>query len=287
MFRDLDDTLRNILDDPAAPDELETADVSFEMPDKNFAPNQRTLNLFLYEAHENRELRDPVPIIEKVGDTYIRRRPPLRVDCSYMVTAWSNQTGAQRVAEEHRLLSQALLWLSHFPIIPPKYLPAVWKNPDELNYQPFPLPMWVGQMNGVKEPGEFWTALEQPPRPSLNLMVTIAMDLGVEVPEGPLVITKDMRLLQKNKPTTQERWFQIGGTIFAAISPPNEVSGAQVRLVERNQTVVTDAQGRFTFTLLLAGNYTLEVSKVGFTTTTKNIVVPGASLDAYDVVLAP
>jgi hypothetical protein len=85
----------------------------------------------------------------------------------------------------------------------------------------------------------------------------------------------------------QERWFQIGGTVSEAFSPPSVVSGAQVRLVERDQTTVTDDQGRFTFTLLLAGNYTLEVSKSGFTTSTKSITVPGASPDAYDVVLAP
>jgi hypothetical protein len=287
MFSDLDDTLRNILTDPAAPDELETADVSFEIPDNNFTPNQRTVNLFLYEVHENRELRDPAPITELVGNSFVRRRPPLRVDCSYMVTAWSNQTRAVRVAEEHRLLSQALLWLSRFPIIPGRYLPAEWKDQANPKFQPFPLPMWVGQMNGVKEPGEFWTALEQPPRPSFNLLVTIAMELGVESPEGPPVITKDMRLMQKDKPATQEEWFQIGGTVFAAISPPNEISGAQVRLVEKDQTAVTDDQGRFSFTLLLGGNYTLEVSKAGFTTATKNIVAPGASSDAYDVVLAP
>ncbi|MCI0391852.1 MAG: Pvc16 family protein [Acidobacteria bacterium] len=281
MLSDLDATLTAILDDSATPTELRNAEISFEPPDRLFNPPQATVNLFLYEVLENRVLRDPVPIIEKIGGVFVRRQPPLRADCSYMITSWGTGTGPTRIAQEHRLLSQALLWLSRFPIIPDRFLQGSLVNP------PFPHPTMVAQMNEGRNLGEFWTALGQSPRPSFNLLVTIAMDLGVEVPEGPPVITKDMRLLQKDKPATQERWFQIGGTVFEAFSPPSVVSGAQVRLVERRQTAVTDDQGRFTFTLLLAGNYTLEVSKAGFTTTTKSITVPGASLDAYDVVLVP
>ena len=281
MFRDLDDTLTSVLDDPTGPAELVGADVNFEIPDDTFNPQQPTVNLFLYDVHENRELRDPVPIIENVGGVFMRRRPPLRVDCSYMVTAWDNSSGATRVANEHRLLSLTLLWLSRFPIIPDVYLRGSLVNP------PFPHRTEVALGDDSKSLGEFWTALKRAPKPSFSLSVTLAMELGVEIPEGPPVATKDMRLLQKGKPATQEQWFQIGGTVIAAGSPPNGISGAEVVLVERGQTATTDAEGRFTFTLLRAGNYSLQVSKVGFTSTTKNIVVPGASPDAYDVTLAP
>lgn len=36
MFQDLDTVLKNILIDPAAPDELRNADVRTETPDRNF-----------------------------------------------------------------------------------------------------------------------------------------------------------------------------------------------------------------------------------------------------------
>lgn len=283
MFRDLDDTLKKILDDTEAPAELKAAEVSFELPDKAFAPEQPSVNLFLYEVHENRELRDPEPIIErdKVSGTFVRRRPPLRMDCSYMVTAWSNDTGPIRVANEHRLLSQALLWLSRFPIIPGKYLVGSLVDP------PFPHRTEVALMNGSKSMGEFWTALGQPPRPSFNIVVTIAMELGAQAPEGPPVVSKDIHLLVKDQPSTEQRWFQIGGKVFESADPSKLIDGAQVRLVEKDQTVMTNAQGQFGFTELPAGNYTLEVSKAGFANLSKNIAVPGASLDAYDAGLAP
>ena len=281
MFRDLDDTLTQLLNDVTAPPELVAADVSFELPDRNFNPAQSTVNLFLYDVHENRELRDPVPIIERVGDTYVSRRPPLRVDCMYMVTAWSVGTGPVRTAAEHRLLSQSLLWLSRFPTIPPVYLQGGLVNP------PFPHPTMVAQLNGRQGLGDFWTALGQPPRPSFTLLVTIAMELGVQEPEGPPVITKDMRLRQTDAASPGDEWFQIGGTVFEAANPDHRLGGAEVLLMERNQTSTTNDQGQFTFSLLAAGSYTLQVTLSGFVVQSKSIVVPGTSLAAYDVGMTP
>src|SRR5512146_992616 len=125
MFQDLDATLEQMLNDPAMPPglaDLLGADVSFEAPDRNFAPALPTVNLFLYDVKENRELRNAEPVIQNVGGVILRRRPPIRVDCSYLVTAWSNATGRSQVIEEHRLLALALLWLSRFTTIPEIYL---------------------------------------------------------------------------------------------------------------------------------------------------------------------
>jgi hypothetical protein len=41
---------------------IKEADVSFETPDKNYTPSQSTLNLFLQDVKENRELRNPEPL---------------------------------------------------------------------------------------------------------------------------------------------------------------------------------------------------------------------------------
>jgi hypothetical protein len=89
MFNLLDDTLKGMLDDAsvnAVSPTLYNADVSFITPDKSYAPQQETLNLFLYEARENRELREVTPIVEQVNGMTVTRKPPLRVVCSYMVT---------------------------------------------------------------------------------------------------------------------------------------------------------------------------------------------------------
>ena len=67
MFQDLDSTLNTMLSDPndqALPAELRNADKRFAAPDRAFAPTVTllTVNLFLYDVTENRELPDPMPI---------------------------------------------------------------------------------------------------------------------------------------------------------------------------------------------------------------------------------
>jgi len=287
MFRDLDDTLRTILDDAGAPNELRNADVSFETPDKNFAPGQPTINLFLYEVQENRVLRDPVPITEIVGGVFVRRMPPLRVDCRYLVTTWSNQLGAARIAEEHRLLAQALVWLSRFTTIPAGFLQGT------LATQPFPPPTLIAQPEGNQEQGEFWSALGIFPRPAFRVTLTIAMDLGVSVTEGPPVVTKEMDLTQTNWDGNKfvpvgpmETWHQIGGTVRDA-NTLLAIPDAEVSIANTDRVAVTDALGHFTFSLLLGGNYTLNAAASGFQDASQNIVVPAAVLNAYDINMTP
>ncbi len=240
MFQDLDSTLTKILDDAAMTaasmvpplTELLNAEVSFITPDRTFPPSvsQATVNLFLYDVKENRELRDPVPILEKVGNSFIRRVPPVRVDCSYIVTSWSNATAGNQVVEEHRLLAQALLWLSRFPTIPPPYLQG------GLTIQPFPLATMVAQMDANKNAGEFWSALGIAPRPAFYLTVTIALELSLE-DTGPLVLTH-FTDVTPGQGVAQETLAQIGGRV---LGPQVTVARAQATLVNAsaNQATVT------------------------------------------------
>jgi hypothetical protein len=263
MFRDLDSSLTSLLNDPAMAspaivpplNELLNADISFLTPDNTFNPALPTINLFLYETRENRELRDPVPIIERLGTTYIRKLPPIRMDCSYIVTTWSNKVNAARVAEEHRLLAQAILWLSGFPTIPAKYLQG------SLIDQPFPLPIYVAQLDPNKNAGEFWDALNIPPRPAFYLTVTIAMSLGLQV-EGPIVTTTLTNYQQDGNAATAEEWINLGGQVTNAMG--QVIPDAWVRLEPLNCVERTDNDGRFVFVKVLRGaNYTIRVRAVG------------------------
>ena len=80
MFQDLDTTLENLLSGAAFPPALGPVEISFKKPDKTVSFNGATISLFLYSAKENRQLRDPMPIVEFIGGTFQRRRPPMRVD---------------------------------------------------------------------------------------------------------------------------------------------------------------------------------------------------------------
>src|SRR5215207_3840324 len=91
MIRDLSLTLQAILDDPALAasfPELAGAQVVFDRPSDTFNPSQTTIDLFLYDVRENMELRSNEPRLERLNGQTRIHPPPLRVMCSYLVTAW-------------------------------------------------------------------------------------------------------------------------------------------------------------------------------------------------------
>lgn len=289
MFDLLDKTLSDLLDSAPANgvvDGVRRAEKRFNTPDKEFATHQndKTINLFLYEVKENRELRQTAPNRAKGGN----RRAPVRVDCAYMVTAWSNISNDDNTANAHQLLGQAFRWLSRFPEIPEQYLIAAG-----LKGQLFDPPTMVAQMDGAKSAGEFWSALGIAPRPYFNLIVTICMDLDQQV-EAPIVTTITSRYLQADEPSSAEERLLIGGTVRD--KDGNPIPDAWVRFEpsavnpsQVSEIKVTDQNGRFIFSHAVRGSgFTLQARARGYPETLEQSfdVVPSASGD-YDLKFPP
>ena len=278
MFSDLDSTIARLLHDAPQGElpELRNSEVSFETPDFNFAPAQDTVSLFLYEVKENRELRDPTPVVERAGTGFVRHSAPLRADCSYIATTWgTGAAGAVRVASEHRLLGQALIWLSRFPTIPAQYLQGVLASPRRF----YPLPTMVAQMDPNQHAGDFWTAMGIAPRPAFYLVVTTELPLSFPT-EGPLVTTADAGYLQPGQPASREEWLSFGGQVRDAGGAP--VPGSSVVLDPAGRMEVTDADGHFRFDKVAAGGYTLQARAPGHPDVSRAIQVPEPSGE-YDV----
>ena len=272
VFDDLDASLAALLADAAAPPEVRAADVNFAAPDKDFTPGQPTLDLFLHEVQENRALRDVTPILQPTpADGWQSERPPLRVDCTYLVTAWSPRTGALRAADEHRLLGRALLWLGRFPVLPDQYAQGTLKTPP----QPYPLATSVAQTREGQSMGEFWTALGIAPRPAFSLTVTIAMQPFPETETFPALSAVQLRAGLINGP-------ELYGRVLDA--QLNGVAGVAVTLVEANHTVTSGGSGEFRFGAVPFGSYTLAVTRAGHPDTSRHIDYENAA-QAHDVIL--
>ncbi len=133
-------------------------------------------------------MRTHEPLTVRTGNTVARIAPPVRIDCAYCITAWSPAT-TDAVLEEHDLLSQVLLVLLRNPTIPPAALVG------SLVGQIPPYPTVIASVDGiVKNHPQFWTALDQKLKPSLNYIVTLAMLLdaiptGIPTPYKSVVIT--------------------------------------------------------------------------------------------------
>jgi hypothetical protein len=252
MLHHLDTSLKQLFADPAAPEALRAAQVSFATPKEGGSLSKKTLSLFMHEVRENTALRDSEPVLRRVGDGYERSRAPLRADCAYLVTAWSTLEGDQAVAEEHELLGLALAWLARFPSIPAQHLPP------ELKGQPYPPPALVAQLEAGRQSNEFWSALGIPPRPSFSLVVTMALDLATPLEVGPPVIEVVNRYAI-NGVTVEVIHF--GGRVLGAGGRP--LAGATVAL-PGGATAHTEGGGRFLLPRPEGTSALLQISAPGY-----------------------
>src|SRR5690349_13068368 len=123
MFHDLDATLAALLDSELA---VANVVVSFAAPDDQFPPSgvsPPAISFFLYEMREDRDLRSNEWELERREDGMVmRKRPAVRVDCSYLITAWPSDSAPDPVQDEHRLLGEVMKVLLRHPRIPEEHL---------------------------------------------------------------------------------------------------------------------------------------------------------------------
>jgi hypothetical protein len=230
------------------------------------------VNVFLYAVTENRELRDPTPIVEHDGERFTERPAPLRVNCSYIVTTWSggNSTPAN-VTVEHQLLGQALTWLSRFPTIPARYLQGSLGAPGLI----YPPPTMVAHMDPNQHTSDFWAAMGVSPRAAFHLVVTVELPLGAGF-SGDLVLTRitDFEVAG----TADLPWMAVGGRVVG-LPADTGIADAIVDLVEISVRTRSAVEGRFRFPRVPRGVHTLRVVAQGFHPQTQPLAVPAPPED--------
>ncbi len=176
MIKDLDETIAALIrrDFPQAL--AEQVRISFAPPDDQFPPQSVTLpaiNLFLYDIRENLDLRSNEVYRERRSDgTVSKTRAPVRVDFSYLVTAWPSESVPDPSEDEHQLLGEVMMVLLRYRKIPEDVLQGVLKeqNPS--------LPASSLQPGRLQSLGEFWQALGGKPKAALNYQVTLSLDVA-------------------------------------------------------------------------------------------------------------
>jgi hypothetical protein len=194
MIEDLDKTLAELLQrelpqELVGPDAATRVNISFATPDGDFPPPAVTLpaiDLFLYDIRENRELRSNEWLVERRGgNVAAKKRSPARVDCSYLVTAWTGgSSDTSQAQKEHRLLGEVLKVLLRHPVVPAEVLQG------SLRGQEPPLPSISLQSSLLQSLGEFWQALGGKPKAALSYTVTIGVDVHKETEVG--LVTEKM-----------------------------------------------------------------------------------------------
>jgi hypothetical protein len=181
MIDDLDRSLAALLEQELPAGLVEQVTVTFAAPNDQFPPPSVALpavDLFLYDVRENRELRRVEPRVERSNGVVVQTPPPVRVDCSYLVTAWASDSSTTPAFDEHRLLGEVMRVLLRHPTLPEGVLRG------SLQAQEQPSPATSLQSGHLQNLAEFWQALGGRARAALNYTVTLAVPVREPVELG-------------------------------------------------------------------------------------------------------
>lgn len=284
MLTDFDNTIKQVLVQrvPLDPNEV---DVSFDCPKREWSAKvlKPTVNLYLYDVRENMDFKRTGWTVERgLNGASGVRRPPVYVDLSYFITAW-----ARNIVDEHHLLWRVMATLMREAEIGSELLQGMLKEVGP------PVKTVTAQADGIlRNPGEFWSALDNDLKPAVTYTATLVLDLDVLL-EAPLVLTKVVEIGPKRHPEQQrvetgpigptwhpeqqriveidgreplarQRIVEIGGTVRARAArkggtPEQPVAGAQVTLPQLGISVRSDDKGRYKIANIPEGTHRVRV----------------------------
>jgi uncharacterized protein DUF4255 len=181
VFQLIDATVQSLLKDQLRIPE--PFYIYFLTPDNEFpGPNSLpAINLFLFSIQENRDLRNTSRAAQRSSAGSVTLpKAPVRVDCHYLVTAYSNlsNTSPQSPFDEHQILGETMRVLFRYPDIPSQY----WANPA-VSVEGLPLYSETA-LPTTREMGvDLWQSLGQRPRACFHYKVTANMDMQLPGPE--------------------------------------------------------------------------------------------------------
>src|SRR3954451_2794530 len=269
MLADLDETLRSLLKQELEVHGFEGVDIAFDAPARDWSGqlSKPTVNIFLYDLREAESLRTSEwSRMSRDGRT-LEGRPPMVMECSYAVTAWT-----QAVEDEHRLLSQVLGILYAYPEIPHDRLNGRLANGS----QAWPIKGRVGQGKGEKS--DFWSAVGGQYKVSLDYVVRLSVDSGAKLERGPEVRTQTVRTRLSDGPQRAivEMHRSVGRVSDKKGQPLGDV---WITLPDTGMWTSSSADGRLRFDRPPPGRHRLLARTADGKEADAHLEVPGAGVD--------
>jgi hypothetical protein len=269
MLADLDETLRGLLKAELERHGFEAVDIAFDAPAREWSGqlSKPSVNLFLYDLREAEQMRTSEwSRMTKDGRTF-EGRPPMIMECSYAVTAWT-----QAVEDEHRLLSQVLAIFNAYPELPQDSLNGRLANGS----QAFPIKARIGQGKGEKS--DFWSAIGGQYKVSLDYVVRLSVDSGAKLERGPEVRTQTVRTRLSDGPARAVvEMHRSAGRISNKKGEP--LANVWITLPDVGTWTASSADGRFRFDRLPPGRHRLLARTADGKEADAHIEVPGAGVD--------
>jgi hypothetical protein len=248
------------------------AAVSFDAPTAAWADalSGPALNLYLYDVKESRSERRVEWDQAQVNGRTVERPPPVRIDVSYVITAW-----AKTAEEEHGLLSAALAVAYAHPALPDDVRTGALAEDEAYDHE---LTVRVAQPPGEGHGSAFWSSLGAGHKASVDFGVGVWCRPGRATEQAPLVRTQTVRVGVRDRPAAGiEELHRVAGTVRTKAGEP--AAGAWVVLPETGGFAVTDAEGRFSVGSVRAGSHRLQARAADGADAEVAVDVPGGPIE--------
>jgi hypothetical protein len=265
---DLDEALRTLLKRELVKHGFEGVEIAFDAPSKEWSGKLTgpTVNLFLYDMREALDRAAATPSERRTNGTAVVADPPLQLELTYAVTAWT-----KAVEDEHRLLSQVLAVLYSYSDIPSD---VIAENAGTTLAR---AETSVGRPR--EEKADFWTSVGGQYKASIDYVVQIVVESGATFVRGPEVRTTTIRTLRADgsRAATLEELHRIGGTVTDGDGTP--LQGAWIALPDAGRWAATDQNGRFTFARVTPGKHQVVARTADGHEAKGAVSVPGGRCD--------
>ncbi|AZI44509.1 DUF4255 domain-containing protein (plasmid) [Deinococcus psychrotolerans] len=214
-------------------------DITFAVPTREWASgiSRPTLNFYLYDILENLKLRDMGFERLSAFPSETQRLHPRRIDLKYVITAHFKSQTAELEEQEWQVLWRVLATLMRNTDWPDQLLPQEVRSLD------VPLSAQVANPETAPRPSELWSVLGTPPRPSINYVLTVPLDLNIEYLRT-LVVGVNVGIRNTD---SGEVVYSVERYGWVLRGPDGEgVAGAEVRLPDAPGLSFSDADGIFT-----------------------------------------
>jgi hypothetical protein len=265
---DLDEALRTLLRRELEAHGFEGVEIAFDAPASDWSAKLTapTVNMFLYDLRENLSQSEATPRNVRVNGAAMAAPPPMRLEVTYAVTAWT-----KAVEDEHRLLSQVLAILFSHTSLPADLLAGRLAAASQLRA----IETEVGRPK--EEKADFWTSIGGRYKASIDYAIRIEVESGLMFTRGPEVRSQTMRLELDGVRRTMEELQRFGGVVRDSSGQP--VADAWVALPDLGKMTSSDPEGRFLFDGLRPGDHKVEARTASGEEASGVAKVPGGGVD--------
>ncbi len=259
MIKKIDELLETYLFYELGEPDSSVLEFGFELPERKWSGgiDQDTVNIYLLDIDENRELRKNEWERRYEGTEVKKSKPPAMVDLYYIVTLYTRPPDPAR---EHDLLGRIVKALYRFDSVAKEgfgFTPELEEVARSVSLELFPK-SYIDDRLGL----QLWSAIDQSARPLVPVRVTAPFDLSLER-GGGIVRSREISFVPLESRLYALRG-RVEGEADGALVP---LANAEVELKEGGQRLQmrrSDAKGRFALMRIPRKPLTLVVTAEGY-----------------------